>query len=216
MHWIDPDCLPETSGVVDRFLINAEGEADGLVLTGGTEVHFPPHMGKAVLDAVTPGSAVRIRGVQPRGVAMIAAVTVAPEEGPAIVDGGPPKDGEARKAARKQAHAARVAMDVEGVLRQVLHGPKGDVRGLLLEDGRAGRFPPHAAEGLASILKPGSHVLLRGKGLTTEHGTVLAVCEIGSSPDHLRRIDAGPAHDKHGKPPKHDRSEAARDDAWRV
>jgi len=202
MHWIDPDCLPETSGVVDCFLLNAEGEADGLVLTGGMEVHFPPHMGKAVLDAVTPGGAVRIRGVQPRGVAMIAAVTVAPEEGPAIVDCGPPKDGEARKTARKQAHAARVAMDVEGALRQVLHGPKGEVRGLLLEDGRAARFPPHAAEGLASLLRPGSHLVVRGEGLATSHGTVLAVREIGSSSGDLRRIDAGPPHDKHGKPHK--------------
>jgi hypothetical protein len=202
MHWIDPDTLPETRGVVDCFLLNTEGEADGLVLTNGMEVHFPPHMGTTVLDAVTPGSAVRIRGVQPRGVAMIAAVAVVPEEGPPIVDGGPPKDGDARKAARKGAHAARSTMDVAGVLRQVLHGPKGEVRGLLLEDGRAGRFPPHAAEGLASMLKPGSHLLLRGEGLITAHGTVLAVREIGSPSGQLQRIDAGPAHDKHGKPHK--------------
>jgi hypothetical protein len=173
-------------------------------------------MGSAVLDAVTPGSAVRIRGVQPRGVAMIAAVAVTPEEGTPIVDGGPPKDGDARKLARKQAHAARVAMEIEGVLRQVLHGPKGEMRGLLLEDGRAGRFPPHVAEGLTSMLKAGSRLLLRGEGLTTQRGTVLAVREIGPSHDHLCRIDARPAKDKHEKPRKHDRSEAAPADARRV
>jgi hypothetical protein len=64
MHWIDPDCLPETAGVVDCFLLNAGGETDGLVLTDGTVVHFPPHMGAAVLGAVTPGSSVRICGVR--------------------------------------------------------------------------------------------------------------------------------------------------------
>jgi len=64
MHWIDPDCLPETAGVVDCFLLNAGGETDGLVLTDGTVVHLPPHMGAAVLGAVTPGSSVRICGVR--------------------------------------------------------------------------------------------------------------------------------------------------------
>ena len=44
MHWIDPACLPETKGVVDRFLINPHGAADGLLLKDGKEVHFPPHM----------------------------------------------------------------------------------------------------------------------------------------------------------------------------
>ena len=34
MHWIDPDHLPETSGVVDCFLQNIKGEADGLILHG--------------------------------------------------------------------------------------------------------------------------------------------------------------------------------------
>ena len=32
MNRIDPDHLPETSGVVDCCLLNGEGEADGLVL----------------------------------------------------------------------------------------------------------------------------------------------------------------------------------------
>lgn len=65
MHWIDPENLPESAGVVDCFLQNADGEPDGLLLTDGTEVHFPPHMGEAVVAAITPGSEVRIRGVRP-------------------------------------------------------------------------------------------------------------------------------------------------------
>ena len=191
MHWIDPDCLPETSGVVDLFLLDAGGEADGLVLTDGTEVHFPPHMGEAVLDAVKPGSAVRIRGVRPRGVAMIAAVSVASEAGPCIVDRGPPDKGKPPGQARKPAGGVRIAIEAEGVLRQVLHGPRGEVRGLLLEDGRVGRFPPQAAAGLAPHLQLKARVLLRGDGFTTEHGTVIAVREIGSSRDDLLRLGTG-------------------------
>lgn len=197
MHWIDPEFLPEVSGVVDCFLINADGEADGFVLTDGTEVHVPPHMGRAVLDAVTPGRAVGIRGVRPRDVAMIAAVAVTPEDGAPIVDLGPPKG----DAERKRSHEARTSMEVEGVLRQALHGPKGEVRGVLLEDGRAGRFPHHAAEPLLALLRPGQHLVLRGEGTTTAHGVVVAVREIGTSADDLRPVELGKDH-KPGKDPK--------------
>ena len=196
MHWIDPDHLPETSGVVDCFLLNVEGEADGLVLTDGTEVHFPPHMGEAVLEAVRPGATVRVRGVRPRGVAMIAAVSIAPEEGDPIVDAGPPQDDGQRKARRKRAHAERAPMEVQGVVRQALHGPKGEVRGLLLEDGRTGRFPPHTAEAVAALLVAGSRVLLRGEGFAAPYGTVIAVHEIGTSAGNLRTLDVKQPHPK--------------------
>ena len=199
MHWIDPDHLPETTGVVGCFLLNAEGEADGLVLTDNMEVHFPPHMGGDVLAAIRLGSTVHIRGVRPRGVAMIAAVSIAPEEGVRIVDAGPPEDGESRKAARKRAHAARAVIEAQGVVRQVLHGPRGEVRGVLLEDGRSGRFPPHAVEAVAGMLAASKPVLLRGDGIVTPHGTVIAVREIGTSSGDLHRIDTKKPKDKRGK-----------------
>ncbi len=196
MHWIDPDHLPENSGVVDCFLLNGEGDADGLVLKDGMEVHFPPHMGGDVLDAIRTGSTVHVRGVRPRGVAMIAAVSIAAEEGVRIVDNGPPEDDEARKAARKLAHAKRTKMEAQGVVRQLLHGPKGEVRGVLLEDGRAGRFPPQTVQDIGAMLVPNASVLLRGEGMVTEYGTVIAVQEIGTSADDLRSIEARKPKDK--------------------
>ena len=42
MHWLDPDHLPEISGTFERFLLNPHGDADGMILSDGTEVHFPP------------------------------------------------------------------------------------------------------------------------------------------------------------------------------
>src|SRR6266699_615109 len=54
MHWIDPAQLPQTKGVVERFLLNPHGELDGLILHDGTEVHFPPHLSTAVGKALKP------------------------------------------------------------------------------------------------------------------------------------------------------------------
>ena len=60
MHWLDPDFLPEVSGTFDRFLLNSHGDADGMLLIDGTEVHFPPHISAelraAIRQARTSGS----------------------------------------------------------------------------------------------------------------------------------------------------------------
>jgi hypothetical protein len=210
MHWIDPACLPETAGVVDCFIMNADGETDGFVLTDGTETHVPPHLGDAVRNTLSPGSAVRVRGVRLRHADMVAAISVQSEDAAAIVDNGPPGDKEARKAARKQmAHAARKPSEIKGVVRQLLHGPKGEIRGLLLEDGRSGRFAPHEGTALAPLLQAGAAIVMRGDAVVTQHGTVVAVREIGSSRTDLHRLGhrLGGKADK-SKPKKHASHEA--------
>ena len=90
MHWIDPAYLPETTGAVDRFLINSHGDADGLLLKDGKEVHFPSHMSEAVLATVKTGDAVKVRGLRPRGVDMVVAVSIQAGDRPSIVANGPP------------------------------------------------------------------------------------------------------------------------------
>jgi hypothetical protein len=138
MHWIDPACLPETEGVVDCFIMNDDGETDGFVLTDGTEIHIPAHIGDAVRNALPPGSAVRVRGVRLRHADRIAAVSVQSEDSAAIIDNGPPEDKEARKAARKQvAHAARKPSEITGVVRQLLHARRARYVGCCSKTGAA-------------------------------------------------------------------------------
>jgi hypothetical protein len=200
MHWIDPDCLPETVGRVDLFLLNAHGEVDGMVLVDGTEVHLPPHMGPDVVGALRPGSLVKLRAVRPRGADMLAAVAFEAEDGIRHEDLGPPKH---HKEARKHAGPPTGRkVEVEGVVRRALHGPKGETRGVLLADGRSGRFPPHAADEVMPLLQVGATVVLRGHSIATAHGTVVAVREIGkpNAPPHSL---AEKAHKpKHPKSPK--------------
>src|SRR5437764_647742 len=99
MHRLDFDYLPEISGTFERFLINPRGDADGMLLTNGAEVHFPPHMSAELCAAIHAGAIVKVRGVQPRG-DMIAAVAFETGDGTRIVDNGPPNGhgGEGRAA----------------------------------------------------------------------------------------------------------------------
>jgi hypothetical protein len=47
------------------------------------------------------------------------------------------------------------------------------------------------------MLAPNATVLLRGEGLATPHGTVIAAREIGTSADDLRPVEAKKPKDNH-------------------
>jgi hypothetical protein len=202
MHWIDPDCLPELKGVVERFLLNPHGEADGMILSDGAEVHFPPHMAREVVAEIErrPHSEVRIRGVRPRGAPVFAAVSIQTEGGDRIEDHGPSQERE--KEPPKPRIKAKDAV-VAGHVSQTLHGPKGERRGVLLESGTIVRFPPHAAEALHRLLNPGAFIAAGGPKIETRLGTVVDAHELGANENDLRPIEKKhPAH-KPKKPHEH-------------
>jgi hypothetical protein len=88
-------------------------------------------------------------------------------------------------------------MSAAGVVERPLHGPKGEVRGALLQDGTIVRFPPREAAAIAGLLSPGACLVALGEGLVTELGTVIDALEIGATKDSIR-----PIKPKHEKPPK--------------
>ncbi|MGF6770184.1 hypothetical protein P3T18_002663 [Paraburkholderia sp. GAS199] len=181
MHWIDPDSLPETRGKVTRFLLNPHGELDGFVLGSRQmqQVHFPPHLSRQVARLVAVGDAVRVRGVRARGADLIAAVSITPKSGKVILDEGPHRDGEKHH----RPEVERSPMQASGEVVLSLFGPKGELRGALLDDGTSLRMPPHAASGLTSYLTPGAHVHAWGHGVRNRHGRTIEVDEIAELVD---------------------------------
>ena len=201
MHWIDPACLPEIRGRFARFLLNPHGEADGLLLTDGREVHFPPHMARNVVPAIeaAPEAELRIRGVIPRAGDVFAAVSIELPDGTRFEDDGPPEHGKHDKhdkhgkPPKPHGPGKRVEMSVDGTVQRVLHGPKGERRGVLLDSGEIVRFPPHEAEAIEPWLASGARLTASGKGLRTRLGVVVEL----AGPD-LRGLHAG-AHSRPGK-----------------
>jgi hypothetical protein len=199
MHWIDPDHLPEIFGTIDQFLVNKHGEADGFLLTDGEEVHVPPHLSARLLREVRPGSKVRVRGVRPRGVQMVTAVAIDTAKG-RILDEGP----DAREEDAAFEKAKHGPMSVQGIVKRSIHGPKGETRGAVLEDGRIIRLPPHEAERFSALLTQGAKIVAVGEGATTSFGTVVEAREIGACAETMNAVD--PKKPKHGpdhKGPKH-------------
>ncbi|MDR5781579.1 hypothetical protein QCE63_19455 [Caballeronia sp. LZ065] len=178
MHWIDPTSLPETRGKVTRFLLNPHGEVDGLVV-GSRQVHVPPHLSKQLARHVALGDSIRVRGVKPRDADMLAAVSLTTKSGVVILDEGPHHDGKPHH----KPDVERKPMDASGEVALSLFGPKGELRGALLDDGTSLRMPPHAAAELASYLMPGAHVHAWGHGVKNRHGRTIEVDEIAALVD---------------------------------
>jgi hypothetical protein len=57
----------------------------------------------------------------------------------------------------------RRKMGAAGVVERSLHGPKGEVRGALLQDGTIVRFPPREAAAMAGLLSPGAYLVALGE-----------------------------------------------------
>jgi hypothetical protein len=208
MHWIDPDCLPEVKGTVERFLLNPHGEIDGFVMKSETQasvlVHTPPHMESELTRQVKTGDVVSVRGVRPRKADLIAAVAVATTNGASIIDQGPDHD-------RKHPKLEKRKMSAEGMVRLSLFGPKGELRGALLVDGTVIRIGPKEAEQVAGLLQPNARIAVSGDGVETQHGRAVHAREFGTGSDDLRPIkEAKPkSKPKHEAKPKHD-DQAAR------
>jgi hypothetical protein len=199
MHWIDHSQLPPITGKIERFLLNSHGELDGLLLEDGTEVHFPPHLSEAVRRMLKVRSSVALRGLRPRAAPIVAAISLqAIPSGPAIVDQGP--DDAARGKRPRQ------ALEAAGKIVRVLHGPKGEARGALLDSGTIVRLGKHAGPKAAKLLVVGKPLAGRGEGVKMAEGCCIEAHIIGVSTRTLEPVKQESAQ---RNKPKHE-LEAAR------
>jgi hypothetical protein len=84
------DQMPYVTSSVERFLVNPDGDADGMILVNGVEVCFAPHLSAAVLTAIQVGDRITVYGVLPMAEPMIAAVVIEAPNGTRIEDLGLP------------------------------------------------------------------------------------------------------------------------------
>lgn len=176
-------------GQIQRTLINPYGEVDGLRLSGGTIVQFPPHMADAYLAAVKVGDAVRVIGHAQAPNTIRADAIVHTASGRTVYD-QPPPEGEGR-ALPPHLRAQRLqSQQVEGRVETVLTGPRGEANGVILDDGSIVRFPP---DGLGFSVQAGAPFAASGLGTRNESGTSLEAVSAGAALSSLQPLyDSAP------------------------
>ena len=175
-------------GRVQRWLLNPNGEIDGLLLADGMQVAFPPHLSASVQQAMKPGDAVQVSGWRTPGAPVLQAATLS-ANGRSVVD-QPPAFGAAPPMPREP--AALTAMSSSGRVARPLYTGRGDVNGVLLDNGSIVRFPPHVGTELAATLQPGSMLHAKGWGSRGPLGSAIEATAIGPTADGMRELFAGP------------------------
>jgi hypothetical protein len=165
---------------VQQFTLTPRGDIDGLILTDGTEVKTPPHLSTELAYLVHPGDRVTIHGLRATKLPLIQAISVTNQaNGRTVTDSGPGR-------------RAFNYVEVQGQVRMSLHGPRGEVNGVLLDDGTVLRLPPPEAYRFAELTKPGQTLFAEGSEISNALGRMIEVNRIGPSQDRLTAVDVPP------------------------
>lgn len=84
-------------------------------------------------------------------------------------------------------------LEAQGAIKAQLHGPRGDLNGVLLADGTIVRLPPPEAQRLAAQLAVRQALFVRGEGMANPLGRVIAARAIGPSQGQVTPVQALPA-----------------------
>ena len=186
----DPEQFPAIQGKVAQYSLTPHGEVDGAILDDGTQVHLPPHLGVQLVFAIKPGDQITVRGLKARQIALIEAVSVTNDATHlAVINTGPPGP-----------RGTGQPVQANGHVKAQLHGPRGDLNGVLLEDGTIVRLPPEEADRLAPQLAIGQQLYVTGQGIASPLGKVIEARQIGPTAAQLAEIQPGPPG-RHGPPP---------------
>jgi hypothetical protein len=116
---------------------------------------------------------------------MVQAVTVTNDAtGATVVDDGP--GGAPGSRDRGQ------PLSAQGHIKSQLHGPRGDLNGVLLEDGTIIRLRPDEADRLADQLTPGQPLYVERDGIAGPLGKVMAAQRIGPNQSQLAQVQEPP------------------------
>jgi hypothetical protein len=181
----DPAQLPEIKGKVAQYTLTPRGDVDGLILNDGTEVHFPPNASTELVFAVHPGDVVTIHGLKAKAVAMVAAASITNDGTGTTVTA---------QFGRGMHRDSEQSMQASGTVKLVLHGPRGDANGALLNDGTEVRMPPHEADKLGDALAAGKPLFVKGNGISSPLGKVILARQVGPDESHLTEVAAPWAH----------------------
>ncbi len=183
-------------GTVKDFTSAPKGEVDGVTLTDGTWVHWPPHLADRFATFIERGDKVRVLGrreVDPKGESKLEVSTLTnlrTGKSRQNEDLPPPQDSGAPGAAG--------LANATGLVRSLTSAPKGEVDGAMLNDGTWIHWPPHLADRFTAVVREGDKVKAAGRWETGPKGdTKLEVATVtnlrtGKSADNDDLPAAGP------------------------
>lgn len=208
----DPQQFPAIRGEIERLSLTAHGDVDGVILKDGTEVIMSPELSTQIAFSIKPGDRVTIHGLRAAALPLVHAVSVTDDVTHRTVtdsDGSAPMTPPPAQPAPPPRGAASLTRgpgnETSGRVRMALHGPQGEVNGVLLDSGVILRFPPDQVGQLGSLIQPHAALVAEGTLATNTLGTVMEVRRLGAARDRLIAVGpsapAGPSRVPGAPPP---------------
>lgn len=168
---VTPSYNSNFSGTVERYLLNSGGVVDGLLLSNGLQVKFPPHMADNLKAAVKVGDRVQVAGVP--GVASefgqeIRAYSITNSNTERTVIDQPPV-----RPPQPPVGKSYENLSATGTAQRWIVGAKGEIKGIVLSSGDIVRFPPHVGYQLSNLAQKGAKIQAQGFGSRSSNGKVL-------------------------------------------
>jgi hypothetical protein len=186
--------LPAIKGKVAQYTLTPRGDVDGLILDDGTQVQIPPPFSTQIVFAIHPGDAVTVHGLKARALPLVQAMSVTNDASNVTVTlsgfGGPGMGPHGM-------HGREQTLEDTGKIKAQLHGPRGEMNGVLLEDGTVVHLPPPAAERLAATLAVGQTIYASGDGAALPYGRVIGARMLGATRADAKEV-GGPRPGMHG------------------
>jgi hypothetical protein len=182
---VSREATAQSQGSVERYLINPHGDVDGLLLSNGMQIHFPPHMGDELVAAVKPTDAVSVEGFRRLGSPVVKAFIITNTgSGQAVGEHEPSLFSRPVPPPLKDLMLRE--LETQGIVRTLLYAPHGDVHGAVLDDGTQVRIPPHARYQLSGLLQVGKSIRVIGYGTETRFGRTIEATTMQASTDDAR------------------------------
>jgi len=175
----------QITGTVSQYLMNPNGEVDGLLLSDNTQVKFPPHMSADLTRAVRPNDRIIASGER-EGAQTFHAFTISSANGQSVNEARPsqPPPPPDLRGVNLQ------PMSANGRIKSLLHAPRGEVDGAVLDDGTILHVRPDASAQFSSLLTIGQSISASGFGTANSFGKSIEVSAIGAAGQALIPIYA--------------------------
>lgn len=176
----------QVTGAVNRYVLNPRGEVDGLLLDNGTQIKFPPHMSADLTSAVKPSDRIMAQGQREVPPVFTAFTITNAATGASVNESRPTQQPQALPPDLRGVDLK--SMQADGRIAVLLHAPRGEVEGAILDEGTIIRVPPHISAQFASLLQIGNTLSARGYGSENQFGRCFETTELGATGQALTAI----------------------------
>lgn len=162
---------------VERYLIDAFGDIDALLLSDGWVVKFPKHQSADLLRIAQPGNSIAATGAM-IGPRVMEAWTLTNTSNNAMIV-RTPKPKLMPKLPKHVRSMSLQPLEAAGRIAHVIPGKKGEIKTVVLDDGSSLRLGKHAQWVIGTQLSVGREVRARGVGTQNELGRGIEVTQLG-------------------------------------